>query len=210
MCWATTVSVVVLAGIAAVLSYKHLRVLVLEYGETSWTAALLPVSADGMIVASSMTLLADSRNGRRSGPLPACADLRLQFRLPFPGTLRRRPHHHRRGPAAPHTLGHALRSHRSRHQSRLQPDGQTFASGSEQRTALVQSGRITPRGHRVGLFAAGFVRIARPSFPAGHLSWCYFGLTEYTMRFPGCSPTLQIVPSAGLVGTCRRDREAFV
>jgi hypothetical protein len=62
--------VVVLAGIAAVLSYKHMRTLVLEYGETSWTAALLPVSVDGMIVASSMTLLADSRNGQRSGLLP--------------------------------------------------------------------------------------------------------------------------------------------
>jgi hypothetical protein len=68
--WATTICVVVLAGIAAVLSYKHMRTLVLEYGETSWTAALLPVSVDGMIVASSMTLLADSRNGQRSGLLP--------------------------------------------------------------------------------------------------------------------------------------------
>lgn len=66
----TTISVVVLAGIAALLSYKHMRTLVLEYGETSWTAALLPVSVDGMIVASSMTLLADSRNGQRSGLLP--------------------------------------------------------------------------------------------------------------------------------------------
>jgi hypothetical protein len=66
----TTASVVVLAGIAAVLSYKHMYILVRQYGETSWTAALLPVSVDGMIVASSMTLLADSRNGRRSGFLP--------------------------------------------------------------------------------------------------------------------------------------------
>lgn len=67
---ATTVSVVVLAGIAAVLSYKHMHALVLEYGETSCTAALLPVSVDGMIVAASMTLLAESLNGRRSGLLP--------------------------------------------------------------------------------------------------------------------------------------------
>jgi hypothetical protein len=59
--------VVALAGIAAVLSYKHVRTLVLEHGETSWTAALLPVSVDGMIVASSMTLLADFRKGRRGG-----------------------------------------------------------------------------------------------------------------------------------------------
>ncbi|GAA2080742.1 DUF2637 domain-containing protein [Actinomadura alba] len=68
--WTTTISVLVLAAIAAVLSYKHMFTLVREYGETSWTAALLPVSVDGMIVASSMTLLADSRSGRRSGFLP--------------------------------------------------------------------------------------------------------------------------------------------
>ncbi|GAA4077184.1 DUF2637 domain-containing protein [Actinomadura miaoliensis] len=68
--WTTTVSVIVLAGIAAVLSYKHMYTLVRQYGETSWTAALLPVSVDGMIAVSSMTLLADSRQGRRSGFLP--------------------------------------------------------------------------------------------------------------------------------------------
>ena len=45
-------------------------VLVRRYGETSWTSTLLPVSVDGMIAASSMTLLADSRNGQRSGFLP--------------------------------------------------------------------------------------------------------------------------------------------
>ncbi|WP_279508657.1 DUF2637 domain-containing protein [Actinomadura sp. KC06] len=59
--WTTTISVIVLAGIAAVLSYKHMYMLVREYGETSWTAALLPVSLDGMIAVSSMTLLGDSR-----------------------------------------------------------------------------------------------------------------------------------------------------
>jgi hypothetical protein len=67
---ASTVSVIVLAGIAAVISYKHMYQLVLQYGETSWTAALLPVSVDGMIVVASMSLLVDSRQGRRSGLLP--------------------------------------------------------------------------------------------------------------------------------------------
>src|SRR3569833_940446 len=67
--WASTLSVAVLAGIAAVLSYKHMFILVRRYGETSWTSTLLPVSVDGMIVASSMTLLADSRKGQRSGLL---------------------------------------------------------------------------------------------------------------------------------------------
>src|SRR4051812_14350862 len=67
---ASTVSVIVLAGIAAVLSYKHMYQLVLRYGETSWTAALLPVSVDGMIVVASISLLVDSRQGHRSGLLP--------------------------------------------------------------------------------------------------------------------------------------------
>jgi hypothetical protein len=44
--------------------------LVHRYGEASWTATLLPLSVDGVIGASSMTLLADSRNGQRSGLLP--------------------------------------------------------------------------------------------------------------------------------------------
>jgi hypothetical protein len=47
--WTTTVSVVVLAMIAALGSYKHMFLLVRRYGEESWTAALLPVSVDGMI-----------------------------------------------------------------------------------------------------------------------------------------------------------------
>jgi len=66
----TTVSVVGLAAIAALVSYKHMFLLVRRYGEESWTAALLPVSVDGMIAASSMSLLLDSRFGRRSGLLP--------------------------------------------------------------------------------------------------------------------------------------------
>jgi hypothetical protein len=41
--WATTLSVIVLAVIAAIISYKHMYLLVRRYGETSWTAALLPI-----------------------------------------------------------------------------------------------------------------------------------------------------------------------
>jgi len=66
----TMASVVLLAGIAAVVSYRHMHTLALEHGETPWTAALIPLSVDGMIVASSMSLLLDSRCGTRSGPLP--------------------------------------------------------------------------------------------------------------------------------------------
>jgi hypothetical protein len=66
----TTASVVLLAGIAAVVSYRHMHTLTLAHGESWWTAALVPLSVDGMVVASSMTLLADSRNGRAGGVLP--------------------------------------------------------------------------------------------------------------------------------------------
>ena len=66
----TTASVVLLAAIAAIVSYRHMHTLVLRHGETKWTPALLPLSVDGMIAASSMTLLADSLHGRRGGALP--------------------------------------------------------------------------------------------------------------------------------------------
>jgi hypothetical protein len=68
--WTTTLSVVVLAVIAAIVSYRHMYLLVRRYGETSWTAALLPISVDGMIATSSMSLLMDSRCRRRGGLLP--------------------------------------------------------------------------------------------------------------------------------------------
>jgi Protein of unknown function (DUF2637) len=66
----TTASVLLLAAIAATVSYRHMHTLVLQHGEAAWTAALLPLSVDGMITASSMTLLADSRHGSRGGTLP--------------------------------------------------------------------------------------------------------------------------------------------
>src|SRR5690349_16580809 len=68
--WTTTLSVVVLAVIAAIVSYRHMYLLVRRYAETSWTAVLLPISVDGMIVTSSMSLLMESRVRRRSGLLP--------------------------------------------------------------------------------------------------------------------------------------------
>lgn len=66
----TTASVLLLAAIAAVVSYRHMHALALAVGESPWTAALIPLSVDGMIVASSMTLLLDSRCGDRGEVLP--------------------------------------------------------------------------------------------------------------------------------------------
>jgi Protein of unknown function (DUF2637) len=67
---ATTVSVALLAAIAAAVSYGHMHLLALEHGQGAWASAVIPLSVDGMIVASSMSLLLDSRLGRRGGVLP--------------------------------------------------------------------------------------------------------------------------------------------
>lgn len=62
--------VALLALIAGTVSYIHMHVLVVLYGQPGWVAALTPLSVDGMIVAASTTLLADSRSGRKGGALP--------------------------------------------------------------------------------------------------------------------------------------------
>ncbi|MFC4866377.1 DUF2637 domain-containing protein [Streptomonospora arabica] len=41
--------------------------LALRHGEPAWRAGLFPVSVDGMIVAASLSLLSDARQGRRRG-----------------------------------------------------------------------------------------------------------------------------------------------
>lgn len=59
-----------LALIAGTVSYLHMHALVALHGQPGWVAALTPLSVDGMIVAASTTLLADSRSGQRGGVLP--------------------------------------------------------------------------------------------------------------------------------------------
>jgi hypothetical protein len=66
----TTTSVVLAAGIAAVVSYQHMHELALRHGESWLGATLIPLAVDGMIVASSMSVLHASRIGRRGGVLP--------------------------------------------------------------------------------------------------------------------------------------------
>ena len=66
----TTGCVAVLALIAGTGSYLHMHTLVALHGQPGWVAALTPLSVDGMIVAASTTLLADSRAGQRGGVLP--------------------------------------------------------------------------------------------------------------------------------------------
>jgi Protein of unknown function (DUF2637) len=66
----TTGCVALLALIAGTVSYLHMHTLVALHGQPGWVAALTPLSVDGMIVAASTTLLADSRSGSRGGALP--------------------------------------------------------------------------------------------------------------------------------------------
>ncbi len=68
--WTTTGCVGVLALIAGTVSYLHMHLLVELHGQPGWVAALTPLSVDGMIVAASTALLADSRAGERGGVLP--------------------------------------------------------------------------------------------------------------------------------------------
>lgn len=66
----TAVSVALLAAIAASVSDQHMHTPVLRHGETRWAAVLIPLSVDGMVVASSMSILMASRLGRRGERLP--------------------------------------------------------------------------------------------------------------------------------------------
>jgi hypothetical protein len=49
-----------LALIAGTVSYLHMHLLVALHGQPGWVPALTTLSVDGMIVAASSTLLADS------------------------------------------------------------------------------------------------------------------------------------------------------
>ena len=68
--WTTIGCVALLALVAGTVSYLHMHMLVARHGQPGWVAALTPLSVDGMIVAASTTLLADSRSGRNGGALP--------------------------------------------------------------------------------------------------------------------------------------------
>jgi hypothetical protein len=67
---ATVISVVLLAVIAAVVSFGHMRELALRHGEAQWSAALIPLSVDGMVVAASMSVLLASKTGGHGEWLP--------------------------------------------------------------------------------------------------------------------------------------------
>jgi Protein of unknown function (DUF2637) len=55
----------IVAGIAAVASYTHMRDLAAAHGQTALIAALVPVSVDGMLVVSTVAMADDQAGGRR-------------------------------------------------------------------------------------------------------------------------------------------------
>ena len=64
----TTVAVLLVAVVAAVASYEHMRALAVVAGE-GWRSWLLPISVDGLAVAASMTMLVRRRAGLPAGGL---------------------------------------------------------------------------------------------------------------------------------------------
>ncbi|MDL4818932.1 DUF2637 domain-containing protein [Actinomadura opuntiae] len=66
----TALAVVAVAGVAAIISYRHAYELVRSHGEAGATARLVPFTVDGLIWAASMVLLEASR---RKQPAPALA-----------------------------------------------------------------------------------------------------------------------------------------
>jgi hypothetical protein len=63
---ATVLVVTGVAGIAAAISYGHMHDWASANGEPSWRALLFPLSVDGLLIAASAVLLADSRSGRKA------------------------------------------------------------------------------------------------------------------------------------------------
>ena len=71
---ATAAVVCAVAGFAAVVSYSHIYDLGHAHGQDGTAARLLPLSVDGLILAASLVLLHEARNGRGA---PALARLML-------------------------------------------------------------------------------------------------------------------------------------
>ena len=62
--FATAAVVCAVAAFAAVVSYSHIYGLGRAHGQDGTAARLLPLSVDGLILAASLVLLHEARNGR--------------------------------------------------------------------------------------------------------------------------------------------------
>lgn len=65
----TITGVLLLAGIAAIVSFRHMHELCLRHGEDQLAAVLIPLAVDGAIVVASMSILLANRYGSRGGVL---------------------------------------------------------------------------------------------------------------------------------------------
>jgi uncharacterized protein DUF2637 len=59
--WSTAFAALGVEAVAAVASYEHAYDLVRAHGEDGWTARMVPLTADGLIYASSMVMLDSAR-----------------------------------------------------------------------------------------------------------------------------------------------------
>lgn len=65
----TGVAVLIVAGIAATVSYLHISHLALAYGQPRLSAYLMPLSVDGLVSVSSLAMLRSARSGLTTGGL---------------------------------------------------------------------------------------------------------------------------------------------
>ncbi|SCL43442.1 DUF2637 domain-containing protein [Micromonospora aurantiaca (nom. illeg.)] len=68
-------STVIVAGVAALASYRHMKGLALEYGEGGLTASTLPLSVDGLVVVASIGLVVLSQQRREADAAERAAAL---------------------------------------------------------------------------------------------------------------------------------------
>lgn len=61
--WLTAVAVLLVAGIAATVSFVHIQHLAVTHGQTPLASALLPLSIDGTVAATSLAMLRAARAG---------------------------------------------------------------------------------------------------------------------------------------------------
>jgi hypothetical protein len=69
----TALAVLMVASVAAIISYQHAYELVATHGETGLTARLLPFTVDGLIWAASMVALDASRRNHAVPSLALCS-----------------------------------------------------------------------------------------------------------------------------------------
>jgi len=65
----TATAVLIVAGIAATVSFLHISGLALKYGQPPAAAYLMPLSVDGLVATSSLAMLRSARTGVTSGSL---------------------------------------------------------------------------------------------------------------------------------------------